>query len=76
MIMKIRIGDRDGRKRETMRFTISLQKGLKHHNESVVSAPSSNRIHGCHDLHFINPENILTVSMSRVRSLLSSLRLR
>ena len=70
MIMKIRIGDRDRRKRETVRFTISIQKGLKHHNEPVVSPPSSNRIHGCHDLHFINPENNATVSVSRVQNLL------
>ena len=51
MIMEIRMVDRDGCKRETMRLAISLQKGFEQHDESVVSPPSSQCVHGCHDLH-------------------------
>ena len=59
MIMKIRMVDRDGRQRETMRLVISFQKGIEHHDESVVGPPSSNRIHGCHDLHPNHPKKHL-----------------
>ena len=57
MIMKIRMSDRDRRKREAMRLAFSLQKGLEHHHESVVRATSFYCIHGGHNLHHKESRN-------------------